>query len=69
VTQQAEDFFRAAISNPEQPLVMFAVEWCEFSWAVRKLFAAIAVPYHAIDLKIWGQSKNSGMTPNLGKSR
>jgi cysteine synthase A len=48
--QEAEDFFRSAISDPEQPLVMFAVEWCEFCWAVRRLFATIAVPYRAIDL-------------------
>lgn len=50
MNQQADDFFRSVISNPEQPLVMFAVQWCEFCWAARKLFAALAVPYRAIDL-------------------
>ncbi len=29
---------------------MFALEWCEFCWAVRKLFAAHAIPYRSIDL-------------------
>ena len=50
MSQRAEEFFRAAISDPEHPLVMFAVGWCEFCWAVRKLFAAMEVPFRAIDL-------------------
>ena len=29
---------------------MFATEWCEFSWSVRKLFAQYEIPYLAIDL-------------------
>jgi len=29
---------------------MFALAWCEFSWAVRKLFAALGVPYRSVDL-------------------
>lgn len=38
------------LHDPAQPLVLFAVEWCEFCWAVRKLFKAIEVPYRAIEL-------------------
>jgi len=34
----------------EEPVVMFALEWCEFCWASRKLFAAHAIPYRSIDL-------------------
>jgi cysteine synthase len=33
-----------------EPVVMFALEWCEFSWSVRRLFAALDIPYHSIDL-------------------
>jgi len=33
-----------------EPVVMFALEWCEFSWSVRKLFQAMGVPYRSIDL-------------------
>ena len=32
------------------PVVMFVLEWCEFSWSVRKLFAAAGLPYHAVEL-------------------
>ncbi|MEP6940393.1 MAG: glutaredoxin, partial [Rudaea sp.] len=29
---------------------MFALEWCEFCWAVRKLFARCDVAYRSVDL-------------------
>ena len=29
---------------------MFALKWCEFCWAVRKLFADRNIPYRSIDL-------------------
>src|SRR5262249_7421460 len=32
------------------PVVLFVLEWCEFCWSVRKLFAAIGVDCHAIAL-------------------
>ncbi len=34
----------------EGPVVMFALEWCEFCWSVRKLFAALDIPYVSVDL-------------------
>jgi cysteine synthase A len=34
----------------EEPVLLFALEWCEFCWATRKLFKAHAIPYRAIDL-------------------
>jgi cysteine synthase A len=34
----------------DEPVVMFALEWCEFCWAARKLFNAHAIPYSSIDL-------------------
>ncbi|HTE54817.1 MAG TPA: glutaredoxin, partial [Kofleriaceae bacterium] len=34
----------------EQPVVMFALSWCEFCWAVRKLFARCGIAYRSIDL-------------------
>jgi cysteine synthase A len=33
-----------------QPVLMFALEWCEFCWSVRKLFTAMDLPYESIDL-------------------
>jgi len=44
------DFVTRVLGDAEQPLVLFALEWCEFCWAVRKLFAACRVPYRSIDL-------------------
>ena len=29
---------------------MFATEWCEFSWSVRKMFAEYEIPYRSVDL-------------------
>jgi cysteine synthase A len=31
-------------------VVMFALEWCEFCWAVRKLFARLGIQYHSVDI-------------------
>jgi cysteine synthase A len=33
-----------------EPVVMFALQWCEFCWAVRKFFDAIGVRYVSVDL-------------------
>jgi len=34
----------------DEPVVLFALEWCEFCWSVRKLFAALSIPYRSVDL-------------------
>jgi len=34
----------------DKPVVMFALEWCEFCWAVRKLFARLDIAYESVDL-------------------
>ena len=31
-------------------VVMFALEWCEFCWAARKLFARLGIQYHSVDI-------------------
>ena len=48
--KQAQAFVNQTTSNPEEPIVLFALEWCEFCWSVRKLFAKLEIPYRAIDL-------------------
>lgn len=40
----------AIINDPKQPIVMFALEWCEFCWPVRKVFAEYGIEYRSIDL-------------------
>lgn len=34
----------------DNPVVLFALEWCEFCWSVRKLFAEAGIEYHSVDL-------------------
>jgi cysteine synthase len=31
-------------------VVMFALEWCEFCWAARKLFAKLGIAYRSVDI-------------------
>jgi cysteine synthase A len=49
-TAEGAAWFDAAISDPEQPVVMFALEWCEFCWALRKFLAGLGIPYRSVDL-------------------
>ncbi|HMA10472.1 MAG TPA: glutaredoxin domain-containing protein, partial [Steroidobacteraceae bacterium] len=52
VTQdvEADEAVTRAISDPEQPVVMFALEWCEFCWSVRRLFSHLGIAFRSIDL-------------------
>ena len=34
----------------DNPVVMFALEWCEFCWAVRKFFATLGIAYESVDI-------------------
>ena len=46
----AEDFVADVIADTQQPVVIFALEWCEFCWSVRKLFKKLDIPYRSVDL-------------------
>jgi cysteine synthase A len=46
--EQAEQFVSEVVAD--EPVVMFALEWCEFCWSVRKLFAQLSIPYRSVDL-------------------
>jgi cysteine synthase A len=45
---EAEAFVADAIGG--DAVVMFALEWCEFCWAVRKLFARLGIAYRSVDI-------------------
>jgi cysteine synthase A len=45
---EAERFFDGVVRD--EPVVLFALEWCEFCWSVRKLFARLGIAYRSIDL-------------------
>jgi len=44
----AESFVTDVVND--HPIVMFALEWCEFCWAVRKLFSQLRIDYQSVDL-------------------
>ena len=47
---EALDFLEQATHDADNAVVLFALEWCEFCWSVRKMFAAYEIPYRSIDL-------------------
>jgi len=47
---EAVAFLEAAVNDPEQPVVVFALEWCEFCWSVRRMFKELGVAYRSVDL-------------------
>jgi cysteine synthase A len=66
---EAVAFLDKAIGDADQPVVMFALEWCEFCWSLRKLFMKLNVPYRSIDLDSapfqadnWGGSVRAALT-------
>jgi len=38
------------LNDMSQPIVMFALEWCEFCWSVRKVFAEYNIDYTSVDI-------------------
>jgi cysteine synthase len=45
---EAVRFVDEVLAN--EPVVLFALEWCEFCWSVRKLFGKLGVNYKSVDL-------------------
>jgi len=50
VSDEVREFVAKSLADAEQPLVLFALEWCEFCWSLRKLFANCKIPYRSVDL-------------------
>ena len=40
----------AILADQDQPVVIFALEWCEFAWGVKRLMAELGVPFRAVHL-------------------
>jgi cysteine synthase A len=47
---EALEFLEEVTHDNDNPVVLFATEWCEFSWSVRKIFAQYEIPYRSVDL-------------------
>jgi cysteine synthase A len=50
VDAAAAAFVADAIDDAREPVVLFALEWCEFCWSLRRLFARLGIPFRSIDL-------------------
>ncbi len=50
VDPDTKRLFEGILADPAQPVVLFALQWCEFAWSVRKLFNALEVPFRSVDL-------------------
>ena len=48
IEPEAERFVRGIIDD--ESVLLFALEWCEFCWSVRKLFGRLGVEYTSVDL-------------------
>lgn len=45
---EAEQFIADVLR--ENKVVLFALQWCEFCWSVRRMFAALDITYRSVDL-------------------
>jgi cysteine synthase A len=52
-------FVEGVLADAEMPVAMFALEWCEFTWGVRKLFDRLDIPYRAVDLDSVAYQENN----------
>ncbi|MCK5712615.1 MAG: pyridoxal-phosphate dependent enzyme, partial [Hyphomicrobiaceae bacterium] len=46
----ALEFLEQTTNDPGNAVILFALEWCEFCWSVKKMFAEYEIPYRSIDL-------------------
>jgi len=47
---EAAAYVAKVTNDPAGPVVMFALEWCEFCWSARKLFDKLNIDYVSVDL-------------------
>jgi cysteine synthase A len=72
-TPEARRFVREAVESAAEPVVVFALTWCEFTWAVRKLFKRCGIAYRSVDLDGvayqrdgWGGKIRAALTEHSG---
>ena len=60
-TAEALQYLQDVTNDADNPVVLFALEWCEFCWSVRKMFATFEIPYRSLDLdSVEYQEDNKG---------
>jgi cysteine synthase A len=50
VSAEAAEFVERIVNDRGQPVTLFALEWCEFCWSVRRMFAKLGIAYRSVDL-------------------
>ena len=72
-SDRARSFVSEVLADRAQPVVLFALEWCEFCWAVRKLFARCGIAYRSIDIdsvaykpEYFGKQIRAALTEHTG---
>jgi cysteine synthase A len=75
VSDRAAAFIDEKLADSAQPVVLFALEWCEFCWAIRKLFKELGIPYQSVDLDSvayqeddWGGKIRAVLRSRLGSN-
>jgi len=75
ISAEARAFLDEKVSSQDDPVVLFALEWCEFCWSVRKLFARLGIPYTSVDLDSaanqrddWGAQVRAAVSERTGMS-
>jgi len=64
-------FVEEVIDDSAQPVVLFALEWCEFCWSLRKMFAQCDISYRSVDLDSveYQQDNRGGMIRSALQAR
>ena len=70
---KAVGFVDDVISNPQEPVIVFALEWCEFCWSVRKMFEELNIRFQTIELDSveyqkdnWGGDIRAALLQKIG---
>jgi cysteine synthase A len=50
LSPEAKRFVDEVLGDAKMPVVMFALEWCEFCWSARRMFAKYKIPYRSVDI-------------------
>ncbi len=50
VSADAVAFVDRVINDRDHPVALFALEWCEFCWSVRRMFAKLGIAYRSVDI-------------------
>jgi len=55
----AVEFLQQSINDADNPVTLFALEWCEFCWSVRKMLAKYEISYQSFDLDSLAYQENN----------